>query len=187
MLLCCWFVYVNVLAIVLYSKYYNIIINITSNQLDWFNNLKLNHNYLNKNLSSIFNDTQQTNSECRAANTNIIDNPVLCNDDIYYLPLFRNTTRQHLPLINIARVWNEFPVPEIKQIVRKTSFEFSLKKHFLDRWSSSLYCNRDNCPSKVASISHIYCNSFHYIRHQLFFPPWCVVSVYLCCVPATPF
>jgi hypothetical protein len=57
-----------------------------------FNNLKLMHTYVNKNLPSSINNTWQTNGERRAENTNIIDNPVLRNDDIFYLPLSRNTT-----------------------------------------------------------------------------------------------
>jgi hypothetical protein len=79
---------------------------------------------------------------------NIGENEILLrNHNDINIPFARLHSADRQPLFAFPKIWEDFPVLQIKFTRRKLEFDNILKKHFLSELSSSINCTRLFCPS----------------------------------------
>jgi len=71
----------------------------------------------------------------------------LRNDENFHIPPSRTALTESHPLSKVPKTWNTFPCEIIKTTSRKSIFNKSLKKYFINKLSAVPDCTRANCPN----------------------------------------
>ena len=99
--------------------------------------------YIQKLLPVSFDKMWLTNAERRLDH---VANPVLRNDDEFFVPPSRLTLTDRFPLICFPKLCRYLEDENIKIQRNKTIFNNLLKKHFLNQLQADFKCERLLCP-----------------------------------------